>query len=133
MAAKKKTPVTTRKKQIVHLTLDTDSIDAQIKAFVGSRVEEILHNQMGNIVTGELAKLKLTNKNPVVVADIVQKQIASVTKAEIRAIARENRPAIYRQFRVELEKASNGLHKEMSTLQKAFAERLKAVANNIRF
>lgn len=130
MATPKKPVV---KKQLIHLTLDTDNVDAQIADVIGQRIEVILKDQLGNIIAGELAKLKLTGKNPVVVAEVIQKQITAATKAEVRAIAAEHRHELYKEFHSSLETAKNNFREEAGTLRKAFTERLKSMANNIRF
>ena len=121
------------KKALVHLTLDTDNLDAQIAAVIGNRVAAVLEKQLGNIVTGELARLKLSNKGGgLVIADVVQKQINSAIKAEVRKIADDKRLQIQRTLSADLQSARTKLARQANQFIDIYTTRLQEQIRNIR-
>jgi hypothetical protein len=60
-------------------------LDDMIRKIVGERVRVILEEQLGNVVAGEMAKMRLTGKGAPGVAELVNKKLTQMLTHRLNA------------------------------------------------
>ena len=110
----------------VNLLIEEDDMFRQhVKSLIEGQVRHVLREQLSDIVTGEIAKLRLLQPNSPTLGDLVAAELKKQTSVMVTpsAIATE----LKRQVTLEVNKAATPLAKLVKdALSEAIAAKIKA-------